>query len=108
MREQESGFDKSKDASLVKLKVEINPRRCYKLELISYDGGEPKLEVEPWYVGADGKWRYDKPKKRLPWIVVAAIVNNAGDFDRAYEKWKKTGKPVSGQAGKGGHEKPPF
>lgn len=105
----ERTFDETKDVVLVKWKLEIDAKAAWRCRLITHDGFEPKLELERWYVGADGKWRWDKPKKRLPYKVVVSVVEHAAELEKAYEEWNKKPKPQAGsQSGKGGHDEIPF
>lgn len=93
MQNRNRSYDESKDKALVKDKVKIDADNVWMIGLKSYDGGEPKLQVQRWYRGRDGEWHYPKkPDARIPWVVVVAIVAMSSKLEKAYEEWKAANK----------------
>lgn len=79
-------YDESKNSVLSGVKVK-NDREGYNLEIVSYDGGEPKLRITKFYVDREGKWRKDAKKKyeRMSPRLVRWIVENSATFERGFK-----------------------
>lgn len=83
-------FDPSKDKTIWKSEriLSADAKEGYRLELKSYDGGTPKLELTRAYVEKDsGDWKVAKDKqRRLPWYLVEGIARSLSGLEKAFQE----------------------